>query len=286
MATSTALPFRCRNWLAVTLTAKVSAACTSWQKAVKETTEAGIFFQKLSPSLLQHVSSYQKSSPVNHPSAALLALLHTGTAALYALPLENLHFRTRHNTSLNKGQVSTQKFSQTTARTALPFCARLFFTSEAHKPAWPALSQSSPVPLGSLGLGDPSTCWALRTRSPRWRCITAGPQHVPAAFAWQPGRSGTGRPTATGGQPEQRASKRACARIKGSYGFPFALTHLLLYFNIYGNNFSQYQSTKELNELSTPSLPWNLGTEQVRGPYGASRLPLIPEVCLPSYQLR
>lgn len=115
VATSTALPFRCRNWLAVTLTAKVSAACTSWQKTVKETTEAGIFFQKLSPSLLQHVS-YQKSSPVNHPSAALLALLHTGTAALYALPLENVHLRTRHNTSLNKGQVSTQKFSRTTAR--------------------------------------------------------------------------------------------------------------------------------------------------------------------------
>lgn len=206
VATSTALPFHCRNWLAVTLTAKVNAACTSWQKTVKETTEAGIFFQKLSPSLLQHVS-YLKSSPVNHPSAALLALLHTGTAALYALPLENLHLRTRHNTSLNKGQVSTQKFSRTTARTALPFCARLFFTSKAHKPAWPPLSQSSPVPLGRLGLGDPSTCWALRTRSPRRRCITAGPQHIPAAFAWQPGRSGAGRPIATrGSQSKERVS--------------------------------------------------------------------------------
>lgn len=111
------------------------------------------------------------------------------------------------------------------------------------------------------------------------------PAH-PSSLRMAAGEERRGETNSNQRQPEQRASKRACAWIKASYGFPFALTHLLLYFNIYGSNFSQYQSTKELNELSMPSLPWNLGTEQVRGPYGASRLPLIPEVCLPSYQLR
>lgn len=41
---------------------------------------------------------------------------------------------------------------------------------------------------------------------------------------------------------------------------------------------SQYWSTKELNELLMPTLPQNTGAKQVRGPYAASRFPLIPEV--------
>ena len=220
--------------------------------------------KSVTPTACQQLPEKQPCQPPICCPACTAA--HRHSCLIPPLPLKNLHLSTRHNTSLNKGQASTQKSSWTTARTALSFCARLFFTSEAHEPAWPALSQTSPVHLGTLGLGDPSTCWALRTRSPHWRHITAGPQHVPAAFVQQLGRSGTGRPKATRGQPEQRASKRVCAWIKGSYGFPFAFTHFLLYVNIYGNNFSQYQSTKELNEFSMPTLPWDVGTEQVRGP--------------------
>lgn len=77
------------------------------RKMIEATTKAGIFFPKLSLSPLQDVSSYQKSSPVNHPSAALLALLHTGTAALHLLPLKNFHLRTRH--TFKQGTNTTYK---------------------------------------------------------------------------------------------------------------------------------------------------------------------------------
>lgn len=127
------------------------------------------------------------------------------------------------------------------------------------------------MPLGRFGLGTlpqagPSGP-GLPTRGASWQVPSTSRQ--PLHGSW--GRA------ARGGQ-QQQASKHACAWIKGSYGFPFVFAHLLLFFKIHGNNLSQYQSMKELNELLMPTLPWNMDTEQGRGPYAASRLPLIPEV--------
>lgn len=158
---------------------------------VKATAKAGIFFQKLSLSPLQHVSSYQKCSPVNHPSAALFALLHTGTAALHLLPLKNFHLRTRH--MFKQGTNTTDKIL---LDNSMDSCL---------SPARP-MSQVGQLCLRAASCtGEgwaPSICRALGTRSPGQRCPTAGPQRVPAAFTQQ-----LGTPRASRAQPEQRASE-------------------------------------------------------------------------------
>lgn len=111
----------------------------------------------------------------------LLPCLHCCTQAHlpYTPAFEKLAFKNRHDMSLNKRQVPPQKSSQTTERTALPFCASLFFTRE---------KQSSPMHLGRLGLGGPFHLLGPQEESPCPRHITAGPQHVPTSFALWPER--------------------------------------------------------------------------------------------------
>lgn len=128
LVTPMPLCFQYRNLLALTSTAKVSAACSSWQRAVKASIKAGIFLLKLSLSPLQHISSYQKSILQTTPCCPTCTAAHS---CHIPLPLKNLLLRTRQNMSLNNREVPHKNpFGQQYESSA--FLHQLFSTCKAH----------------------------------------------------------------------------------------------------------------------------------------------------------